>query len=297
MRFAEYTGLKPARAHDPDHRSRRTSEKLPGLDHATSWLDLDNDQLILIDEPYPLGPNYQARAGWSERTGWRVEKTSWAGMYYPYECDLYVVTDGRTGYDVEGLIARINAMPPPAVPDDRAGASVASLDTFLSPLAKTPQDARRARCRGTIYPAASATSVPYDYHMGTSRRRPLGEMGVPGHIHAGAIIKAIVRSGYRPWGTYTRVNSVRSTLEDWMSLEIGSEGLPGPEFFDVYYRETEADALCAKRASSLAGVISMLEELGQLLRSSYSDCAALRKQLKRIDMSLVLVRRMRAPAE
>jgi len=185
-------------------------------------------------------------------------------------------------------------MPAPLVGENWQGDSVASWETFLSPMAKTSQDVRRARCRGMIYPNASATTVPYSYNMGSSKRRPNGELGIDGHREVGRMIKAVMSSKARPYSVCSRMNSIRSTIEDWMSLEIGRGQLEGPEFFDVYYGELEDDDPLWDRASSRDGVISILEALKEKLVTAYPNCAPLRKHISSIDMSLKLVRRMKA---
>lgn len=293
LRFMEHTGLRPSR----DRKARAggsADDKLPNMDHATDWFDPENGQFVVIDEPYSGVPDEAERADWAARTGWHITKTSWPGMYFPHRCDLYVVTDGRTGYDLNALVAKIEALPTPLVEENWTGESSPSWDTFVSPLAKTPQDVRRARCRGTIYPAASTTTIPYSYNLGSRRRRPAGELGVEGHIEAGRIIKAVICSKQRPYSVYRRMNALRSTLEDWMNLEIGPGQLEGPEFFDVYYHETEDDGPRMEMASSRAGIVAMLAELKQKLKAAYPDCAPLRQQLQRIDMSASLIGKMKS---
>lgn len=293
LRFMEHTGLRPSRDYRKAYPNGSAKDILPDRDHATNWVDPASGQFILIDEPYKGVPDEGKRAAWAARTGWRVVKTSWPGMYYPYDCDLYVATDGRSDYNLDALVAKINAMPAPLLEEDWAGESSPSWETFLSPMAKTLQDRRRARCRGTIYPTASAKTVPYNYGLGLSGRRPAGEMGVEGHIEAGRIIKAVLCSDQLPRGVDRRMDSLRSTLEDWMEREIGRGQLAGPEFFDVYYHEGEGDNPYQKVAKSRAGIVAMLGDLKQQLQAAYPDCAPLRQQIRRIDMSASLIGKMK----
>jgi hypothetical protein len=280
LRFIERSGLVPeTRRNRKARRAAREEMSLPGQDHSTDWIDPATGQLILIDEPYSGVPNEEERRAWEARTGWRVIRTSWPGMYNPYACDLYVATDVRGGYDLKGLAERIDAMPPPLREEEWSGESADGWDTFLSPMAATPQDVRRARSRGTIFPVDTATTIPYSYAAGSARRRPRGELGVEGHIRVGSLIKAMLQSPVRPWGLYSRLNSLRATLEDWLALEIGRNALHGPEFFDVYYNSTPDDAIAEERAGNVAGVRDMLAELRTLLTEAYPDCAPLRRQL------------------
>ncbi|MET3524415.1 DUF5623 domain-containing protein [Mesorhizobium abyssinicae] len=290
IRFMEHTGLRPPRSSREADPKTLARDQLPGRDHSTSWIDPSSGQFILIDEPYDGAPDKAKRAAWAARTGWSSVKTAWPGMYRPYECDLYIVTDARSGYDLDALAASIDAMPPPLTAESWPGESSPSWDTFVSPLAKTAQDMRRARCRGMIYPSASATSVPYSYQLGSTRRRPIGELSVAGHIEAGSIIKAVLMSRHRPGGVWNRLSPLRSTLEDWLELERRRGELDGPEFFQVYYGDTVANKDHLERTKSREGLIWMLGELKAQLQRAYSDCAPLRRQLHRIEMSISLIK-------
>jgi len=142
-----------------------------------------------------------------------------------------------------------------------------------------------------IYPSASKVTVPYNYAQGTARRRPVGALGIEGHIQAGRIIKAALRSRLTRSGVYTRLGSLRSELENWLSLEIGREQLDGPEFFDVYYRETSADEAYKKTLKSADDIVTNLELLKRKLEDAYPSCAPLRKQLRCIEMSISMIQK------
>ncbi|WMT87052.1 DUF5623 domain-containing protein [Pelagibacterium sp. 26DY04] len=291
LRFMEHTGLQPRPRKWKSYKE--AIGKLPYSDHPTEWIEIKTGQMILVDEPYSIAPNSVERAEWAAKHGWDVKKSTWPGMYFPYNCDLYVASDVSNGYNLDHLLATIDAMPKPLVESDWSGESSNSWDTFTSPKAHTPQDLRRARPRGTIFPTATSTSVPYSFSMGTRRRRPKGALGVAGHIEAGSIIKAVMSSGQRPWGVYTRLNTLRSNLEDWMSLEIGPKELEGPEFFDVYYRATASDAPFEKAAATRQGVIDLLLTLKSILQAAYPDSAPLRREIKRVDMAVQLTKKMK----
>jgi hypothetical protein len=292
LRFIERSGLLPKRDYRKNMPDGRFDRRLPDQDHATGWVDQKSGQFILFDEPYSGVPNENERAAWERETGWRVVKTSWPGMYNPYACDLYVVTDPRSGYDIDALVARINAMPPPTTDHDWSGQSADSWETYLSPMVRTDQDRRRARSRATVFPVASATTLPFSHTPGSTRRRPAGELGVNGHIMAGRIIKGVLQSPARPWTVYKRLNSVRATLEDWLALEIGRTALNGPEFFEVYYTSAPGDAEMEARAATSSGMLAMLCELKDALIAAYPDCAPLRSQLGHIDAALKSIARL-----
>lgn len=294
LRFMERTGLLPWRRGRKDSPIEALRDKLPGTDHSTHWADAATGQVIVVDEPYGGAPDEEARAAWAARHGWRIAKTSWPGMYNPYDCDLYVVTDGSRGYDLNALVARIDAMPAPLSVDDWAGESAASWETFLSPLAKTPQDVRRARCRGTIHPIDSVATVPLNYRAGTSQRRPKGQMSVDDHIEAGRMIKALLSAKPLPGEAYHLMNDLRSTLENWMGSEGGNKRPKGNDFFEIYYSRLERQDVFWHAARSRDGLVAIFEALRLKLQTAYPDCAPLRVQLNRIDRSAGLFARMKA---
>lgn len=292
LRFMEHTGLRPYR-NCPIYPTVLNNDKLPNRDHSTDWIDQDSGQFVLVDEPYGNAPDTEERAAWALRTGWRLAQTSWPGMYSPYKCDLYVGVDQGSGYDLDALIERIDAMPDPVVSGNWSGDSVSSWETFLSPMAETRQDERRARCKGMIYPSPSKSTAPYNYNLGCSRRRPIGELSIEGHIKAGRIIKATICSVFSKPLVYTRMDLLRYDLENWMSLEIGHGQLDGPEFYDVYYRWTDQDQSFHETLRSADEVIAALRDLEQNLKVAYPDCAPLRKQLRRVEMSILLLEKTR----
>jgi hypothetical protein len=132
--------------------------------------------------------------------------------------------------------------------------------------------------------------------FGNSKRRPAGAMPVAEHIVAGRIIKAVLHSSNRPYSIDQRMNALRSTLEDWLTLEIGRGQLDGPEFFDVYYNDADSEGPYAEAAQSKSGLIRILGKLKQKLQAAYPDCAPLRKQLHRIEMSVTLIVKMSTEA-
>lgn len=293
LRFMEYTGLRPSSCGKAAYPDRTQDTKLPDADHSTNWYDPATSQFILVDEPYSNVPDDPERVAWAKRHGWHLRMSTWPGMYFPYRCGLYVATNGRQGFDFDALMAKIDAIPAPAGEDDWAGESVPSHEVFVSPAARTKQDRRRARSKGTVIPMSTDTTIPYNAMFGSARRRPSGVMGVPGHIEMGRIVKAVLHSRHRPWGAYQRINSVRSTLEDWMALEVGNKDLEGPEFFDVYYHDADSEGPYAEAAQSRAGLVRILGELKTMLCGAYPDCAPLRQQLHKVDMAVSLIERMK----
>jgi hypothetical protein len=297
LRFMEHTGLRPSQDRRLSYPDGSHDSKLPDSDHPTYWVDPASGQFILIDEPYRNAPDAAVRTAWTNRHAWRLRKSSWPGMYYPHKCDLYIATNDTPGYDLDALLAKIDAIPAPITEENWIGESAPSLDVFVSPAATTPQDRRRARSKGTIFPEPTAKTIPYSQMLGNLWRRPAGAMPVAVHIEVGRIIKSVIYSSLTPYSVERRMNSLRATLEDWLGLEIGRSQLDGPEFFDVYYRDADSDGPYAKAAESRSGLIRILGELKQKLQGAYPDCAPLRKKIRLIDTSQSLIGRMKAAAD
>lgn len=289
LRFMEYTGLLPSRPTRKAYPEVAAENKLPNRDHTTNWIDPTSGQFILIDEPYGGVPDEAKRAAWATRYGWRIMKSSWPGMYNPYACDLYVASDARDGYDIEALLTKIDAIPAPLLTQDWAGDSAPSLEVFISPSGKSPQDRRRARSKGTVWPKATKTSLPYTGMLGDARRRPKGTMSLEGHIEMGRIIKTVMNALHRPYGVYKRMDAVRSTLEDWMGLEIRRDRLNDRDFFDVYYHDADSFGQFFEMSKSVSGLIDMLHQLKKKLQSEYMESSPLKGQIYRIDSSISLL--------
>lgn len=291
IRFMEHTGLRPLKGHD--EKFHDITRELPDTDHATDWYDPQSGQLILIDEPYEPAPNLNDRTQWADKYQWHLRKAKWQGMYYPYSCDLYAATDANKGYDFDALMRKIDAIPAPIVASDWQGESVSSHETFFSPAVKTKQDQRRAKSKATIYALPSKTTMPYrPYSLdpsGLHRRKPRGKMPLKSHIDAGLIIKAVLQSSAKPFDVNWKINSVRSTLEDWMSIEFRDNF---PEDFDViavYYGGRNEANLYLDLATTPKALIGLLDDVKKLLERYYPDCAPLREQVTAIDKCVKMI--------
>ncbi len=290
LRFMEATGLRPSDDYLAAYPDRHHDNKLPDSDHATDWYDPKNGQFVLVDEPYSPAVVSERRAAWAQQNGWHLQASKWPGIYYPFSCSFFVATDASSGYDFAGLMKKIDSLAAPLVSKDWDGTSAPSHEVFASPMAKTPQDIRRARCKGTIIREASQTTTPYGA-FGHERRKPRAKMPIPSHIEAGNMIKSVLASPHKPYSVNRRMDSVRSTLEDWMSNEIRRDELDGPEFFDVYYHDADETGPIAEASKTSEGLIRILEELKVKLSAHYPDCSPLRQQVGKIETSIKIISR------
>ncbi len=292
LRFMEATGLQPcswrrAREAMPDRE-----EELPGKDHGTEWHDPRTGHVILLDEPYSAAVVSSERAAWAARNGWHMQASSWPGIYSPSACAFFVVAKADGDFDFAALMARIDSLAPPVTADAWPGVSVPGHETFLSPMAITPQDKRRSRARGTVYQVPSKTTVPSSARW-NALRKPVGALGFDTHVEAGRMIKALLYSASKPYGVNARFEALRCTLEDWLAMEAREEDMSRRDFLDTYYGAFEKEDPLVLEAESAEGVIAMLSKLRAMLTEAYPDCAPLRRLTGRIDTAVKMTKRHR----
>lgn len=289
LRFMEGTGLRPCTYERARKAKASLDGDLPRQDHGSDWFDPETGHYILIDEPY-LDPVVDPeRRQWAERNHWHLRAAIWPGIYSPHLCGFFVASPISQGYDFDRLMRRIDALA--VVPRQWDGTSVADHMVFLSPLATTPQDRRRARAKGMIRPEPSVATLPYTGFGTGNRRRPNASMPVSDHRDLGRMIKAILTSQHKPWAVNRRMDRLRSTLEDWLNGEIRGEDLTRGEFFKIYYGNISDDDPHVATAASTAGVIELLLDVMDRLRLHYVDCAPLRRVESRIGTALKFIER------
>ncbi|MEL6487672.1 MAG: DUF5623 domain-containing protein, partial [Pseudomonadota bacterium] len=233
LQFMEATGLQPSRDFDAAYPDGAHRSKLPGCDHVTEWIDPGTGQFILADEPYPKAHLSDERARWALTHNRHIRAAAWPGMYYPYATSLYIVTDASTGFDIDGLMTKIDRLPKPVIAEEWPGESAPDHSTFLSPMAKDANSVRRAKSKATIVCRPTKLTVPYGGAFGNQPRKPRAAMPLAAHIQAGSIIKAVLSSAEKPWSVNSRMDKIRSRLEDWMGVELGRNEPEGFDFFAV----------------------------------------------------------------
>lgn len=287
LRFMETTGLKPSNNPKATYPNGDHNNKLPKADHSSDWYDPDTGQFILIDEPY-LDPIVDSeRAAWAQKHNWHLQVSKWPGMYYPGMSNMFVSTDASTGYNFKGLMAKIDSIAAPVTEDNWTGISAKGHDIFVSPLAVTLQDKKRAIAKGTVYRAPSSKTQPMrNWDAPHNERRPNTVMSIESHQLAARLIKAIEQSAAKPWAVNTRLSSIKSKLEDWFFSEHDKRVTDKFDLF--YYGSIDMRDPYVLQADSSKGVISLLQELKSLLSVSYIDCQPLRKIIRKLDTSINL---------
>lgn len=285
LRFIEATGLKPSSDYKAAYPNRDYNNKLPKTDHSTDWYDPDTGQFILIDEPYVDPVVDGERAVWAKKHNWHLQPSKWSGMYYPGMSNMFVSTDASTGYDFKGLMAKIDSMPYPVTAENWTGISSKGHDTFFSPLSVTPQDKKRAVAKGTMYRVSSSKTLPMrSWDSPYNERRPNAVMSVESHLIVARLIKAVGQSPAKPSAVNTRLSSIKSELEHWFFSE--HERNVTDKFDLFYYGSIDRNDPFVLRAHSSKGVISLLQELREMLLISYVDCEPLRRMIGKLDTSI-----------
>ncbi|EGN75875.1 hypothetical protein A28LD_0614, partial [Idiomarina sp. A28L] len=113
LRLIEATGLKPNINHHQSYPNESYQNKLPQADHSSHWYDPVTGQSVLIDEPYLTAVIHGERAEWAKMHNWHLQASTWPGMYYPDMSYFFVATDATTGFDLKGLMDKINSIPNP----------------------------------------------------------------------------------------------------------------------------------------------------------------------------------------
>ena len=291
LRFIEATGLKPSNDHDAAYPGGDVRNRLPKADHSTNWYDPDSGQFILIDEPYLYSEEGGERDAWAKKHNWHLKSSKWAGMYYPDMSTMFVATDASTGYDFQGLMAKIDGLPYPVTAERWEGISTKGHLTFYTPFTHTEQDKKRAVARGTIYREPSSKTAPMRaWNAPYNERRPNAIMSTDSHQYIARLIKAIESSGTTPIGVHDRLSTIKSQLEDWFFAEHESKVTNQFDLF--YYGGTDSKDPYVIQARSVNGIISLLEDLKGQLLDAYVDCEPLRRMVQKVDASIKIVSKL-----
>jgi hypothetical protein len=139
--------------------------------------------------------------------------------------------------------------------------------------------------KGTIYRAPSSKTLPMrSWDAPYNERRPNAVMSIESHQHAARLIKAVEQSAAKPMAVNTRLTSIKSKLEDWFFSEHERNVTDKLDLF--YYGSIDSNDPFVLQANSPKGVISLLQELKDMLLVTYVDCEPLRKMIGKLDTSI-----------
>jgi len=111
-------------------------------------------------------------------------------------------------------------------------------------------------------------------------------MPIESHLLAARLIIAVQRSQVTPYGVNSRLSSIKSKLEDWFFSEYNREVTNKYGLF--YYGDIAKNDSFVLKARSLDGVITLLQNLKELLDNAYVDCEPLRRLIRKVDTSIKL---------
>jgi hypothetical protein len=272
----EATGLHPC-----DHRRKRAATKrldgdLPKRDHYSEWYDPATGQFVLIDEPYSRAVVSAGRADWAARNKWHLQASSWPGIYFPYRCGFFLASEVSEKFDFDALMRKVDSLPDPVTAEGWAGISVGDHAAFVTPMATSPQDKRRAKAKGTIVRRSSRKTIPYHRDLIGQARRPNGKMALADHQKAGRMIRAALQSRHKPWAVNRPMERLMGTLVDRLYDDVPPRDLADMnDPIDIYYGANSEDEAYIAQASSTQGVVEILTELTNVLRQAYPNCAPL----------------------
>ena len=123
-----------------------------------------------------------------------------------------------------------------------------------------------------------------------NERRPNAVMSIEAHQLAARLIKAIEQSSAKPWAVNTRLLSIKSELENWFFSEYDRNVTDKFELF--YYGNIDMNDPLVLQAHSSIGVVSLLQELKNLLLDAYVDCEPLRRMIGKLDTSIKLTSKL-----
>ena len=289
LQFMEATGLRPCPYEEAQKAIANLNGQLPKKDHPSDWHDPVSGQFILIDEPYSKAIVCPERAKWAKENNWFLKAAIWPGLYFPYRCAFFVASEKSDSFDFDALMETINAMPDPVTAERWPGETAENHETFLSPLAKTHQDKRRAKAKGTIVPRNSKKTIPYTRSLIGAARKPNGQMSLEEHRMAGRMIRAVLQSNFKPHAVNRRMDKLMSTLVDWLYEDVPHRELNRLyDPVDIYYGEMPSDDAFFLSTNSSKGVVDILTKLKRLLEHSYPDSKPLRQLTGRVETALKL---------
>lgn len=125
---------------------------------------------------------------------------------------------------------------------------------------------RRARPRGLQYHVVFGRNP---------RFRPPAAMSLTGHRAAARILKRLHHLTMDRPGVHNRVESVRSTLDDWLQKEYDYDALPNNDFHQEYYygqHSEDVEPLKVLDEKQVSAISTELAKVESLVRDAYVDC-------------------------
>jgi hypothetical protein len=295
LQFVAATRLRPSSGYTRAYPKGNSENRVPGQDHVCVWFD-DQKRYLIADEPYePAAQRSRAkRDAWCLSNGYAELKSPWPGMHYPKGEDgtrLYLLSNRSNGVPLETIVAALDRLPAPYSASDWAGESAPRLPYFMSPgtIAKAEAEAaaKEKAKQAPRKPSGPSNTVGYIWTLVGPSRRPNARMPLDAHAEVGRLLKSVLAVAHHRKGVYSRVDAIRSELDEWAQREYNRAELSDDRFFGLYYREapppTFPRSLSPQERTCHANSLVAVKET---LAKHYPDCAPVRSMLKRADAAI-----------
>lgn len=115
------------------------------------------------------------------------------------------------------------------------------------------------------------------------RLRPNARMPVEAHQEVGGLLKSVLVAAERRDGARTRVDRMRSELDEWVMREYTTQELDQETFSDLYYHEHDGGPPPPIDRQEMIG---RLERAKAILAQHYPDCPPLDGVISQADRAI-----------
>jgi hypothetical protein len=134
IQFLDATKLRPSRGYSKAYPKGKSSNAIPGQNHAQIWFDPATKGYLITDEPYDdhARSKLEEREHWAQKHNFNLAKTEWGGMHNPGGgTSMYLIgaNSRKTTFDL--ALAAINQMSKPIQNAQWFGKSGPSLPMFF----------------------------------------------------------------------------------------------------------------------------------------------------------------------
>jgi len=208
-------------------------------------------------------------------------------MHYPNGGEqIYLIAHATKGVKLDQVVESLNGLPSPYTEDDWDGESAPTLPVFFSPGRIAQSAVKRPEPALPRRPAARGKTASYVQAFVGPQRRPTGRMPIEAHAEIGQLIKWVLIVSKNRRGVYSRLDSVRSELDEWVARESSISELDQGTFFGLYFGEYGFSYARSLMEPEKARHIASFFRVDDLLGLHYSDCVPLRL-LKRTQTSAI----------
>lgn len=292
LQFIDATGLKPSDARRP-YPKGRFDNRVPDQDHASVWWDPVQRRHVLADEPYVRAddPISEERIAWAQRHGWEIIKPAWGSIYWTDGgCWLFLMADRATGPSLKPILEALEKAPNPVAAKRWTGFSGVYHAAVDTPGTRAAAAAREAAVPKVRKPARKRASIAYNMAFVGRRLRPDARMPVEAHQQVGALLKMVLVAATKRDGARTRIDRMRSDLDEWVQREYSPRELDQEIFSDLYYHEDDIDP---RSPMSRDEMILNIETVKSILTRHYPDCPPLDEVTGQADRAIASLRSWR----